>query len=278
MYTKNEILKKELEKKKVLIAAHRGSCGGNICQNNRLSYKAALLQGADMIEIDVIQSTDGVFYAFHNGTEKENLHIDKDIRELSSVEIEKLQMYNWLDESSGIGIERLSDLLDEFEEQCLINIDRSWFYWKEIIDFFVARKNQGSILLKSAPESELLQILQDSGSDIMYMPIVKTKEQWETVKKYNINVAAVEVIFTSLDHPLVSGEMFAEWKELGILTWVNAITLGNEERFNLSAYLDDNRAIAEGFDGSWGQLVRMGFGIIQTDWTGLLKGYLKEIL
>lgn len=276
MYTKNESLREAVQEKKVLIAAHRGTCGGNICQNNRLSYKNALLHGADMIEIDVIRSKDGVFYALHSGTEKENLHETTDIHTLTSEQIEQLTLYNWLDQISGIHLNRLDDLLDEFEGQCLINIDRSWFYWKEILQFLKERPGYASILIKSAPEEQLLQELEESGLDVMYMPIVKSVEDWERTKQYQINVAAVEVIFPTLDHPLVSPELFKEWKDAGILTWVNAITLGEDERFRLSAHLDDNYAISQGFDESWGELVRMGFDIIQTDWPALLKQYLME--
>ena len=276
MYTHNEPLLKKLKEKEILIASHRGACGGSVCQNNRLSYKTALFFGTDMIEMDVIQSTDGVFYAFHNGTEDINLGVDKDIREMSSEEIDGLQYYNWLHLSTGVKVARMEDILDEFEEQCLINIDRAWFYWEDVIAVLSKRKNMQSILLKSAPETELLQILEDSGSELMYMPIVKSVEDWKRVKEYNINVAAVEVIFDSLEHPLVAPELFKEWGELGILPWVNVISLGDEPCFNLSAYLDDNHAIAEGFDENWGRLMRMGFKILQTDWPGLLSMYLAE--
>lgn len=276
MYTENRKLREALQEKKILIAAHRGTCGGNICQNNRLSYKNALLHGADMIEIDVIKSADGIFYALHSGTEKENLHLEKDIHTMTSEEIEQLTLFNWLDQSSGVKLDRLEDLLDEFEPQCLINIDRSWFYWKEIIEFLKKRPGKESIILKSAPTEELLEILEAQGSELLYMPIMKRVEDWELVKRYQINVAAVEVIFPTDDHPLVARELFEEWKQAGILPWVNAITLGEAEAFRLSAQFDDNHAIAEGFDSSWGELVRMGFQIIQTDWPALLKQHLQE--
>lgn len=276
MYTKNERLMSQLAQKKVLIAAHRGTCGGNLCQNTALTYKNALLHGADMIEIDATMSTDGEFYAFHNGEEYYVLKETKDVRTMSSKELESYTLHNWLQQPSGLKLNRLTEILDMFENQCLINIDRSWFYWEEMIRLLTDRKKHDEILLKSAPEPELLQKLEDSGSDIMYMPILKDVSQWETVKRYNINVAAAELLFASTDNPLVSPEMFAEFRELGIVPWVNAITLGEQERFRLSGEFDDNRAVREGFEAGWGGLVRMGFGIIQTDWPALLYGYLRE--
>lgn len=277
MYTENKKLRETLREKNILIAAHRGTCGGNICQNNRLSYKNALLHGADMIEIDVIKSADGVFYALHSGTERENLHLEKDIHTMTSQEIETLILYNWLDQPSGVKLDRLDDLLDEFEPQCLINIDRSWFYWKEIIEYLKKRPGRDGIILKSAPTEELLEILAKHGPELLYMPIVKTVEDWERVKRYPINVAAVEVIFPTQDHPLVSSRLMEEWHSAGIIPWVNSITLGAAERFRLSAQFDDDHAIADGFDASWGELIRMGFQIIQTDWPALLNQYRQQL-
>ncbi len=277
MYTKNEPLLKRLEEKEVLVACHRGTCGGNLCQNNRLSYIASLLHGADMVEMDVIQSTDGVWYAYHNGTEKVNLDINEDLRTLSSAQIDELQYYNWIHMTSGVKVAKMEDILDEFEPQCLINIDRAWLNdWAALIDLLSKRPNHQSVLLKSPPEDELLKILEDSGSDVMYMPIVRSVEQWNNVKKYNINVAAVEVIFDNVDHELVQPEMFKEWEELGVIPWVNVISLGNEPRFNINAYLDDNNAIANGYDENWGAQIRMGFKILQTDWPGLVNQYLDQ--
>ena len=52
-------------KEKIIIAAHRGSSTGNIPCNTLPAYRAALLEGADMIEIDVDKSADGELFIFH---------------------------------------------------------------------------------------------------------------------------------------------------------------------------------------------------------------------
>ena len=61
MYTKNQSIRELIDKNRILIAAHRGTCGGNVVQNTCLAYKNALLHGADMIEVDASMTTDGVF-------------------------------------------------------------------------------------------------------------------------------------------------------------------------------------------------------------------------
>lgn len=274
MYTQNEALLEAVKKKGVLIAAHRGTCGGNIIQNTVLSYKNALLHGADMIEIDAARTKDGVFFSFHNGQEKVEFGIDKDIREMTAEEAESYPTLNSLREYVGQRAERLDFCLEQFRGKCLINIDRSWFYWKKIIQYLKSKNMDSQILLKSGAEETLLRELEESGSGLMYMPIVKTMEEWETVKKYNINVAAVELIFEDLNGPFTDEKFLKELADANILPWVNVITL--DDKTLLSGGLDDNLAIREGFEKSWGRLMNMGFKILQTDWPALLKKYRDE--
>jgi glycerophosphoryl diester phosphodiesterase len=169
-------------------------------------------------------------------------------------------------------LERLEDVLEKFRGKCLINIDRSWFYWREIIELLNRIDMKDQILLKSEVEEELLAQLEKSGTEIMYMPIMKKAEEWDIVEKYNINVAAAELIFTDLKSSFLSEEFMGKLKHAGIAPWVNAITLNDDTI--LSGLLDDNNAIRIGFDETWGRLIELGFEIIQTDWPALLKGYI----
>lgn len=271
MYTKNKPLRELIEKRGILIAAHRGTRGGNVIENTSLAYKNALLHGADMIEVDASMTTDGVFYAFHNTEELRVLGVDKDIREMSSNEVDQIDTINYLALRCNQRLERLEDVLEGFRGTCMINIDRSWFYWKEMIELLKRMDMNDQILLKSGVNEEYLEELQDSGSEIMYMPIMKTMEDWETVKKYNINVAAAELIFDNLESDFLKPGFMKELKDAGIAPWVNAITL--DDTIVLSGLLDDNHAIKDNFDDNWGRLMELGFEIIQTDWPALLKEY-----
>ncbi len=71
------------ERQQVLISAHRGSGGGSIAVNTTLGVKAAVLQGADIVEIDVTASRDGEFYCFHDGCEQELLGIEPNLQTLT---------------------------------------------------------------------------------------------------------------------------------------------------------------------------------------------------
>ena len=274
MYTSNRPIAEAVEKKKALVAAHRGTCGGNIVWNTSLSYKNALLHGADMIEIDVSMTRDGVFFAFHNTEEEQEFGRKCDIREMTSREVEEINILNTIRHTSGQRVERLEKVLPQFKGKCLINIDRSWFYWEKVIAFLKSMDMDDQILLKCGVDENYLQQLADSRSGLMYMPIVRSMEEWETVTKYDVNVSAAELIFKSVDEPLADREFLADLGKQGIFLWVNAITLNDREI--LSGGLDDNGAIGEGFDENWGELLDMGFKIIQTDWPALLRNYINQ--
>lgn len=270
---KEEYLWNKKQSGNVLIAAHRGTCGGNVIQNTCLAYENALLHGADMIEIDVIMSTDGEFYAFHNGQEKLVLGLDKDINQMTSQEIDSSPCVNQIGLVTDKKIERLGSILEQFRGRCLINIDRSWFYWKEVITYLDTFHMADQIVIKSPVDKDLLQTLQDSHSDIMYMPIVKTIKEWEMVNEYKFNLVAAELIFEDLNSPFLDKKFIEGLHDRHILAWANAITL--DDTTILSAKLDDNNAITHSFDENWGKLVDMGFDIIQTDWPALVKQYLE---
>ena len=58
-----------------VIAAHRGTPRGDIRENTLNSVLATKQVNADIAEIDVIRSTDGEYFAFHDGTEMARLRI-----------------------------------------------------------------------------------------------------------------------------------------------------------------------------------------------------------
>lgn len=97
----NQLLDKKLEEKNVLIAVHRGSSTGNIIQNTIPAYVAVLKMHADMFECDLIESTDGEVYVFHDTNEERLYGGDKNIKLCASEEIERVEYINTVGEPSG---------------------------------------------------------------------------------------------------------------------------------------------------------------------------------
>lgn len=274
MYTDSYSLQKIIKEKKVLIAAHRGTHGGSIIQNSYLSYKNAILHGADIVEIDVSMTKDKKFFAFHNGEEKYIINVNKDIRNMTSNEVINCTVFNSIAAKTNHKIETLDYVLENLRDKCFINIDRSWFYFEDVINFLNSKNMNNQIIIKSHVDLKLLDILESSKSNLMYMPILKTLDDWKTVKTFNINIVAAELIFESLEHEFLSSDFMSELNDLNILPWVNSIKLNNYTV--LSGGLDDNFAISDGYDKSWGKLIDYGFKIIQTDWPALLNNYINK--
>lgn len=270
----SNLLWERKERDGVLIAAHRGTCGANIVQNTWLSCENALQHGADVVEMDAALSRDGIFYAIHDGEELSLWGMKRDVRTLLSREIERFPVMNGLDLFIDQHLERLEYVLERLRGKCLINIDRSWFYWKEMIQFLDKMQMQDQIVLKAPAVEEYLKELEEAKVPILFMPIIRTVEEWELVKKYDIHTVAVEIIFEDVNVPVVQPEFIKELHDRKVLAWVNSLTLNDD--ITLSALLDDNRAIINGYDTAWGKLIDMGFDVIQTDWPALVKKYLEQ--
>lgn len=261
----------------LLIGAHRGTSGGSIVQNTTPAFLNALRHGADVVEVDIIMSTDGDFFAFHNGEEEQVLHVKKDIRTMSTEEISSYPLYNSLAERMNtLRLNRLDEVLEALKGKCLINIDRSWFYWKQTIECLNRHNMFDQLILKAHVDPELLGALEVFEKKLMYMPILKNQQDYlaelQIVEQYKIPVIAAEVILSEDGCVETSRRLIDRLHEKKILAWVNALTL--HDRVTLSYGYDDNKAVIEGPETAWGWLIDHGFDIIQTDWPALLKKYL----
>lgn len=260
--------------RRVMIAAHRGTSGANIIQNTIGAYENALLHGADILELDVIQTVDGDFFTFHNGQEPGLVGTDQDIRTMTTEQVRNLRFFNGMQERVKEPVNSFDDVLEHFKgKNCLINVDRSWFYWRDVIRAINRHGMKDQIILKSHAADEELKILAEEGPDIMYLPILRDPAVLDRVRRYKVNLYGAEVIFETEDHAFCSGEfiegMHRDQKKL----WVNALTL--DDTTKLTAGHDDNSAILQDMDQAWGWLIDKGYDIIQTDWPLLLKTYIN---
>lgn len=270
----NAFLARLRAEKKVLIAAHRGTWGGNIIQNTIPAYENALRNGADMIEVDVVQSTDGEFFAFHTGQEPGLLRMDRKLSELTAAEIRSCRLRNCTQDEVLEPINRLDDILEHFKGRCLINIDRSWWYWEDTIRLLMRHHMEDQLILKSAPRPDLLDTLEQSGSNLMYMPIVRDPDQLPALEGRRLNQVGMEIIFKTEESPLISEEFLDSLHRKGQYAWVNALTLDDVTK--LSAGHDDDTALLRDMDQGWGWLMERGFDVIQTDWPWLLREYREK--
>lgn len=274
----NRLLNRELDRKKTLVAVHRGAWGGNVVENTILSYRLAREMGADMFECDVSMSTDGVLYVFHDGNEKRLFGIDENITTLSSKEIDDLVYLNSISWPSCFGVERFDDVIAGFQGGELYNVDRAWNVLPQTLD--VMRQYPWSLeqaLVKSPVSGQVLDYLRECPQKYMYMPIVYTMEEVETVLSQNdINLVGMEIIAQTPQDAMYQDENIRYIKDRGLFVWVNAITLTGLSRSMLFGGLDDDTALRTDRDAGWGRLFDKRIDIIQTDWPYQLSVYRDE--
>jgi glycerophosphoryl diester phosphodiesterase len=265
----------ESAKERIIIAAHRGTSGGNIPCNTIVAYDAALAHGADMLEVDANISADGTLYSFHPEMEKIHLNRDCHLPEMHDDEIRKLRYVNYDRVETELGICTLDEVFERYKNRCYINIDKFWVHPKKIADLIRRHDMADQIVVKTEPVPELFDIIEEYAPDIAYLPIIREDRGiHEMLKSRNINYVGVEVLFETDDHYLCSDEYIAKIHADKKLVWANSIIYNYKEQ--IAARHSDDTAIAGNEDGSWGWLADKGFDIIQTDWTLAMKLYLER--
>jgi glycerophosphoryl diester phosphodiesterase len=268
----NRLLHERLAAHHPLIVVHRGSGGGSIAENTGPAFRAAVRQGADMVETDVIRSTDGDYFLFHNGYEKMHFGLERDIRKLSTAELRALR-YGWHVEpgAGDYGLEPLETILTGFDD-VLFNVDRSWWFWPDLLERMSAYGVAEKIVLKSPVAAEHLDALEASPAPFPYMPIVRSRAEIEAVlARDEINTVAIEVLAATADDELSDPGLIDELHARGLLVQLNAINLGN--RVPLFLGWDDEVSLAEGPENGWGRLISHGADLVQTDWPALLRAH-----
>lgn len=274
----NRLLEEQLDKKNVLIAVHRGTWGGNIIENTIPAYKMALSMGADLFECDVAMSTDGIIYTFHDGGEPRLLGEMKNIRTISSEEIDKQIYKNSIGEPSGVSVGRLEEVFTSFTHHELFNIDRGWDFLPQI-DALMCQypKTIRQAIIKTPVKDCYLEFFQNCPTKYMYMPIAYSMEDVKKALAWpDINIVGVELIARTKEEELFQKENIHWIKEQDLYVWVNAITLSNEKKHVLFGGLNDDTALLDNPNHSWGKLFEVGVNVIQTDWPVQLQAYRKR--
>jgi glycerophosphoryl diester phosphodiesterase len=259
---------------RVLLCAHRGVSGANIPCNTMAAFKAAILSGADMIELDVSKSADGRYFVFHPGMESAHLRSEKRICDLDSAEVKRLRFVNQDDCPTDYGINTLEEVLDYLRGKCYVNVDK---YWTDIPGITACIRRCGvekQVVVKTAVKDSHIAELQTYAPDLMFMPIVRrTDDVTDMLLEKGIRCIGAEVLFETEDEPVASEAYIDAMHEKGLVVFVNAI-IYDKDAILSAGHSDDTSFIRSCADG-WGWLAERGFDIIQTDFCAHASGYLK---
>ena len=228
--------------------------------------------GADIVECDVAKTSDGGLFVFHDGGEMWAFRESRNIKTLTSDEVRRLRYFNCIGAATNQKVQTFDEILSALKGDVLINVDRAWEYWEDIIEAVERHGMAEQIILKSPVKDPLLESLETAGRRYMYMPMAASKDEIDRVLSCNLNILAVEINFQSDDQDIVSPEYLELLRKKGLLLWCNSIKLNHRDV--LAGAFDDDISVLCDPDRGWGRLLDMGFDIIQTDWPGPLKEYI----
>lgn len=280
----NALLNEKITAKKHLIAVHRGSWHGNIIQNTIPAYKVAIRMGADMVECDLELSTDGKLFSFHGNHELDILGTTKPITMMSSAEIKAITLHNCFTLLSDSRLNTLEEILEFLPKGVLLNIDRAWNKFPQVLEVLDQYPNALTHVLLKAPihASQAMEVLQQHPTKYMFMPICYSMEDVEAALQYqNVNIVGAEIFAATAQDELYQDESIAAIHDKGLFCWVNALSLGEygrdyRPRQSLFGDLTDDVSVIQDPALGWGKLMDKKIDIIQTDWPSILCQYREQ--
>ena len=270
-----EKIRQEMDSR-VLVAAHRGVCSGNIPPNTLAAFDIALRYGTDIIECDITPTADGKILIFHTHTEPSYTRMKAGQIEESTLEqVLQEPLLNVDSCPTQYSFPTLDETLEHLKNRCYINLDQCWSCFEDVIRAVRAHGMEEQILLKSKAEAKYLDMVEALAPDIAYMPVYYEYDNGtQEIMSRNIHFFGAELVFQTMDSHLSTREYIEHMHKLGKKLWINAIVF-NHKRI-LSGGKCDDLALLGDEDGNWGWMCDMGYDIIQTDWPIYLHQYLQN--
>lgn len=261
--------------RRVLVAAHRGTAGGNIPCNTLTAYEVALRDGADIIELDVSRSQDGALFCFHPGMEPVMYADPTPIAELTAERAARRLLRNQDLAETVYTAPLLDEAMELLKDRCLVAVDKFWRWIPEITACIRRHGMEEQVLCKIQDKPQYYEACAQQAADLPILPVIWTEDRsTQTPCAQNVRIAGVEALFDREDAPIASERYIADQHRQGRLLWVNPIVYNRKDV--LTAGHTDDIAVAGNQDEGWGWLVDRGFDILQTDWTAQLVRYLQE--
>lgn len=262
----------------VAVIAHRGDWR-NYPENSLEALESAIRMGVDVVEIDVHRTSDGVLVVCHDRTINRTTSGKGKIAEITYDSIRRCCL------RSGHGVKMpkyhvptLAEALDLCRDRVMINIDKGYDYYDQILPMLVERGMTQQVIIKGKKSPAAVEKkLAAHEERMIYMPIIDyTAKMWQKHSVLfddylasGLRPLAYEICWNGT----IDGEevVFARVLESGSRLWINTLwdsLCGGEQNG-----LEDDRA-AKDADAVYGKVLSFGASMIQTDRPAMLIDYL----
>jgi glycerophosphoryl diester phosphodiesterase len=274
----------------VMVVAHRGGGlaeGAKLFpENSAAAVSNAIELGAEMVELDIQKSTDGVFVVFHDSWLDRTSTCKGELAKRTLAELKECRLVvEGTGEATAEGIPTLAEMLAVTGGKIFVNIDNKLSV-DELPDIVAVAREAGTadqIVIKRnlwSPEkiAEMTEVLERTGSGPIFMPViaddaVRDPKFLETATSAFF-ADAVELIawhkggepMTSDGGPLFGAKARAVAARGDWHLWVNTYAIVNKPAGMLSGGRGDQLATVASMPGeAYGFWVDRGATIIQTD-------------
>ncbi|HBI87307.1 MULTISPECIES: glycerophosphodiester phosphodiesterase family protein [Sphingobacterium] len=257
----------------VFVVTHRGDWR-NYPENSISAIKSAIQMGADIVELDVQRTKDGVLILMHDKTLDRTTTGSGLVKDTEFNTIQTMYLKNGAAIRTKEKVPTLEEALIVSKGKVLLNLDKADDYFDEIYELLKKTGMSHQIIMKG--NRSATEVKEKYGSyltDILYMPIVDLDKPnaLTSVAQFltEINPVAIEFVFSDKKNTKVT--TLPKLLENKSLIWYN--TLWD----TLSGGNDDDSALANP-DAIYGYLInQLHARIIQTDRPIFLIDYLKKI-
>lgn len=259
--------------KNVMVITHRGDWR-NAPENSLKAYQLAIDLGADMIEVDLAKTSDGVLVIMHDQTIDRTTDGKGKPAEYTLAEIKKFHLKNGLGRLTKHTIPTLEEVMLLAKGKVLVNLDKSYPYYNEAFEILKKTGTLKQAVFKTdVSYPEIKQKYPAILSSLTFMAIVNLDKPLakQVIDEYqkNIRPIAFELIFTKDTSSILTKNAFIN--ENGSKIWYNSLWS------SLNGGHEDDLAFDEGnTKDSWDWLISHGATMLQTDRPAALLNYLRK--
>jgi glycerophosphoryl diester phosphodiesterase len=266
---------------RILIASHRGKFGASVMENTVLAFLTAINQGADMVEIDISRTGDGVLIGLHDdNTLTRFLHYPADTGKETFSALSRHEVFNYYDEPGTEALETLDVILPALKGKTILVLDKCWNCPDDVYRLLDKYDMFSQTIFKFYIDDDPVYQWALSHKDVLYTPMVRPNCGGESFfrcllgLKESCPVPAVEILPQDAKDALFQKSYISSLHDAQFKVWCNSLSISKNTPFG--AGYDDLRSLRYGGDKGWGVLRSQGIDIIQTDWPYELKQYLQQ--
>lgn len=274
--------------KYVVVAVHRGDWR-NWPENSIPAIESVIAMDADIVEIDIHRTKDGVLVLCHDGNVLRTTNFSRVFRDqpgksakISDLTLEEIKMLS-LKRAHGVEIDTLRmptlrEALQCTKDRICVNIDKGYDYYDEVLAITEEMGVTDQVLIKGKKSIETVTRHEANyPHNMMYMPVVDIqkpggKKLFQSYFDQNVVPMAYEVCWQSNGDGAFE-EACRRIVDQGSKIWVNTIwasLCGGDGN-------DDDAAFLAGDPGKvYQQYIDKGVSMIQTDRPELLIGWLAK--